>query len=80
MRDVAEYVKCSKQVMSEPMCLDPQRSQPLRERLTILWTRICERVTKGGVYARHHLQFLIVTCIHAWAAFGGCATTGPGPQ
>ena len=38
MRDVAEYVKCSKQVMSEPMCLDTQWSQPLRERLMVLWT------------------------------------------
>ena len=67
MRDVAEYVKCSKQVMSEPMCLDPQRSQPLRERLTILWTSLCERVLRGGVYAVHHLQFLNVVHVHAQA-------------
>ena len=62
MRDVAEYVKCSKQILSEPMCLDPQRSQPLKERLLIVWTRLCERgsLTIGGVYARRQLPFCLL--------------------
>ncbi len=43
--------KCMKQVMSEPICQDPQQSQGLADRVLALWDRLAERALNGGAYA-----------------------------